>query len=455
MRTLLTLTTLAVLFASCGRGDKGDSADTLRPLPDTLRVATLYSPTGYFIYQEEQMGYDYTLVKDWCEDKHIHMELEVAPALQTALEWLDSGLVDLVAYEVPVTRQYNEFVRHCGPVTVTNQVLVQPRSEKAITDVTQLVGRDVYVEADSKYEQRIRNLDNELGGGINIHTVDRDTLITEDLLEMVAEGQIPLTVVDSDVARLNKTYYPGLDISLSLSFGQKAQWAVAPQNAWLADSIDSWFDAEQPRRIADTVYKIYFERSKLSPGGNVTIDLRKGHISPYDNLFRRYAGQIGWDWRLLASLGYVESRFNPNVTSWAGARGIMQVMPSVARSHGVDPARLVDPETSIRMAVKLIQSLDKTMARYVKDPVERHRFVIAAYNSGGAHIIDAITLARKYGHDPAVWHGNVSEALLLKADPNYYNDPDVRFGYFRGRQTVAFVDQVEEFYHRTQKHIKK
>lgn len=448
---------MAVLtaIAGCGRGDTGGDADTLRPLPDTLRVATLYSPTGYFIYQEEQMGYDYTLVKDWCEDRNIQMELEVAPALQTALAWLDSGLVDLVAYEVPVTKQYNELVRHCGPVTVTNQVLVQPRKDGAITDVTQLIGRDVYVEADSKYEQRIRNLDNELGGGIKIHTVDRDTLITEDLLAMVAQGQIPLTVVDSNVARLNKTYYPGLDISLSLSFGQKAQWAVAPKNAWLADSIDSWFNAEKPRRIADTVYKMYFERSKLAPEANVFIDLRKGRISPYDDLFRRYAAQIGWDWRLLASLGYVESRFNKNATSWVGARGIMQIMPSVARAHGVDPAMLDNPETSIDMAVKLIKSLDKTLSRYIDDPTERLRFIIAAYNSGGAHIIDAITLARKYGHNPQSWHGNVAEALLLKADPNYYNDPDVRFGYFRGRQTVEFVNQVEAFYERAQKHIKK
>lgn len=451
---IMTATVTLLPVAGCGNGTAGDSADTMHAWPDTLRVATLYSPTSYFVYRDEPMGYDYALVSQLAADKKTVLDIETAPSLAEAMAMLDSGLVDLVAYEVPVIGLYTDSVAFCGPVIVTDQVLVQPRGKNAVTDVTQLVGKDVYVEKNSKYQHRMANLNDELGGGINIHPVNRDTLITEDLLQMVADGTIPMTVVDSHIARLNATYYPGLDVGLQLSFGQKAQWAVAKDKSWMADSINAWCGAELPRRRIDTVTKRYFQLAKTIPSAQ-TYDLTKGRISKYDALFRKHAADLGWDWRLLASQGFVESRFDNSVTSWAGAMGIMQVMPSTARANGFEPAQMRDPEMSVKVAVKVLKALDKTFRPYVPDPSERRNFVLAAYNAGGAHILDAIVLAKKHGLNPAVWKGNVENALQLKADPAYFNDPDVKYGYFRGRQTVAYVDQVNAFYARTLKHIKK
>lgn len=145
------------------------------------------------------------------------LDLTVAHSLAEAVALLDSGIVDVIAHEVPVTAEYRSHgIVYCGPRNTTRQVLVQPLSGRKpeITDVTQLVGRDVYVIDKSKYLSRMENLNDELGGGIAIHTVDRDTLIAEDLIEMVSKGEIPLTVVDSDVALVNKTYYPRLDITM-------------------------------------------------------------------------------------------------------------------------------------------------------------------------------------------------------------------------------------------------
>lgn len=121
---------------------------------------------------------------------------------------------------------------------------------------------------------------------------------------------------------------------------------------------------------------------------------------------------------------------------------------STARANGVDPAALTDPETSVRLAARLLNTLDRTMRPYVKDPAERVKFVLASYNAGAAHIIDAIALARKHGYNPAVWDGNVAEALRLKSNPAYYNDEVVRYGYFRGTQTIEYVGAVMRFYHR-------
>lgn len=450
---------LTVLSWGCsGRSSNSDSSDAdtaSHPLPDTLRVATLYSPTSFFIYREQKMGYDYDLVTSLCNDKGMVLQLEVAPSLASAVEMLDSGLVDLIAYEVPVTAQYKQHVMPCGVESITHQVLVQPKAGKGmelITDVTQLVGKDVYVEKGSKYHQRMTHLNDELGGGINIHSIDRDTLITEDLISMVNDGTIPLTVVDSDIARINKTYYNDLDVSLDVSFEQRAAWGVSPSKPWLADSISQWTRQSSPRAAQAALLKRYFEMSKRTPT-LYTFNFSKGRISPFDHLFKQYAKDIGWDWRLLAAQGYAESRFDSTQVSWAGARGVMQIMPATARAYGLTADNMAVNDRSIATATRIIAALDRTLRSRVKDPDERRKFIIAAYNSGLAHILDAIALAEKYGYDPQRWDGHVAQALLLKSKPEYYNDPVCKYGYFSGRQTTGYVREVYEFYQRAKSKI--
>lgn len=450
VRLLYIVAMAAVLLLSgCGKGaGSGESTDSVsHELPETLRIATIYSPLSYFLYRDEAMGYDYALVAEFAKAKGMALEVEVAPSLDGAIEMVNTGKADVVAYQIPVNSEFKARVHHCGPTFETTQVLVQRRgTDSIVTDVTQLPGRDIYVVDSSKYHQRLRHLNEELGGGIRIHTLNRDSIVAEDLIAMVNDGKIPMTVIDSDLARINRTYYPHLDITVALSFPQKARWATAPDHAWLGDSIDTWLSSDKPRERNLALLKTYFEMSKQSPTA-LTYTFHGGRLSPYDGLFRLYASE-GHDWRLLGAICFVESRFDNSVTSWAGARGIMQIMPSTARANGVDPASLTDPETSIRLAARLLKTLDRTMRPYVKDPAERVKFVLASYNAGAAHIIDAIALARKHGYNPAVWEGNVAEALRLKSNPAYYNDEVVRYGYFRGTQTIEYVGAVMRFYHR-------
>lgn len=447
----------AMLAACAGRESAGETAAERHPLPDTLRVATLYSPTSYFLYRDEAMGYDYTLISQFVEDKKIAIDLKVASSLQSMVEMLDSGMVDVLAYEIPVTAEYRKKTIPCGPEILTHQVLVQPRKsdDTFIADETQLVGRDVYVEAESKYDYRMQNLNDELGGGVRIHKINRDTLVAEDLIEMVSAGEIPLTVVDSDIARLNKTYYPDLDVSLALSFSQKSRWAVSASASWLADSINAWIESEKPRRRNLDLLKRYFELAKNGAPLTITIDFSSGKISPYDDMFRTHAKANGIDWRLLAAQGYCESQFRNDLVSWAGARGLMQLMPSAARAYGLTEETITDPDASINAGARIMRDLDKTLARKVADPTERRKFAVAAYNSGIAHILDAIALAEKYGKNPQVWDDNVEAALMMKSNPEYYTDPVCRYGYFRGRQTVEYVQRVMDFYHRASERIKE
>jgi len=187
----------------------------------------------------------------------------------------------------------------------------------------------------------------------------------------------------------------------------------------------------------------------------VKIDLSRGVVSPFDHLFRRYAATIGWDWRLIASQAFKESRFDSTVVSWAGARGIMQIMPRTARAHGLTDEMMTNNDASISTAVKVIAALDKSLASRVPDREERRKFVVAAYNSGLAHILDAIALAAKHGMNPQIWEGNVEQALLLKSKPEYYNDPVCKYGYFHGRQTYDYVHEVFAFYDQVRQKIQQ
>ena len=444
--------TAGAALLSCSQSTDSTRADA-HSLPDTLKVVTLYSPTSYFIYRDEPMGYDYTLVDSLAKQKGMVLDLQVARSLSSAIAMLDSGKVDLIAYDVPITEHYLKYVVPCGPENYTSQVLVQPKvqGQAPITDVTELVGREVYVEKDSKYLRRLNNLNDELGGGIIIHEVDGDTLITEDLIEMVSDGKIPLTVVDSDIARLNRTYYPALDIDLPVSFAQRASWAVAPDKKWLADSINNWFAQASPQETNIELLKQFFEQSKFTP--TVRFDFSKGYISQYDNLFKKYAPNIGWDWRLMAAQAYQESKFKPNARSWVGARGLMQIMPATARGYRTKVSQLNNPETSVKVATQLLDDLDGYLLKHVPNDAERRKFVIAAYNVGIAHVYDAIALAKKYGLNPEVWDDNVSKAILMKMNPKYYNDPVVKYGYCRGTETVDYVKKITNFYEHARREI--
>ncbi|MDE6041419.1 MAG: transglycosylase SLT domain-containing protein [Muribaculaceae bacterium] len=442
----------ALGLAGCGQAS-GSSEATAEGASDTLRVATLYGPTSYFIYRGDPMGYDYSLVDSLARDKGMVLDLKVATSLTQAIAMLDSGTVDLIAAEVPVTGHYKQLVQACGPQITTTQVLVQPKvmGEPKVKDVTDLIGKDVYVESDSKYLRRMNHLNDELGGGITIKEVDADSIITEDLIRMVSDGKIPMTVVDSDIAQLNSTYYPDLDISLQVSYDQRASWAVSLKNTELAAQINDWFKTDQGISANRELLKQYFEQTKYTP--SVKFDFAKGYISQYDDLFRKYAPSVGWDWRLLAAQAYTESRFKPNARSWVGARGLMQIMPSTARGYRTAVSKLNNPETSLSVATRLINDLDSYLVKYVPNDKERLKFVIAAYNVGIAHVYDAIALAKKYGLDPERWDDNVEKAILMKMNPKYYNDPVVKYGYCRGTETVAYVQRINDFYETARREI--
>ena len=443
--TILGISLLFIVFISCKNNKNGD--ESTYSLPDTLKIGTIYSPTTFFTFRGDTLGYEYERILNFTRNNNIKVQFIIFKNLDEMIELLDSGKIDVIAYEVPIINKYKSIVLHCGTENITNQVLVQQKSKDLITDVTQLIGKDVYVTKGSKHEIRLQNLDNELGGGISIHSLPSDSIIPEDLIKLVSDGKIPYTIIDSDIAKLNKTYFKNIDVNLHVSFDQRSSWAVNKNDYALAEYINSWSKQLTNTKESKQILKRYFELSKNEAlSSRPKIDIQNNIISEYDYLFKKYAKEIDWDWKLLAAQAWCESHFDTTAVSWAGARGLMQLMPSTARAYGLEADKITNPELNIKAAVANIKDLNSILSSRITDKQERIKFIIAAYNSGAGHILDAIALAKKYGKDYQKWEDNVSITLQWKANPEYFNDEVCKSGYFRGSQTIAYVNKVEECY---------
>ena len=461
--TGLAALTALVLLAGC-HGERR-KAELPKDLPllkvrGVITAVTLNSSTSYFQYKMQPMGYEYDLIADFARRNGLRLEVKVAESVERSIEMLQAGEADVVAYPVPIDNERKQQLRFCGRERQSSLVVVQRNAagDTVLTDVTQLIGREVYIKQDSRYRDRLENLNRELGGGIHIVEMKADTVSVEDLIGMVARGEIRYTVCEDDVARLNRTYHRNLNVDLAISFRQRAAWAVRTDCPLLATAIDLWAAGAPGNDSYREAAKRYFELSKDELGADeadatsantssrtpTTPKMRPGMISPYDDLFKRYAKSLGWDWRLLASIAYFESRFRPGVVAWSGAKGLMGIMPSTARALGFRYDEMGDPEKNIRAGIECLRRFRNSFPGATEE--ERIKLTLASYNAGVGHINDAQRLAHKYGHDPNVWTGNVAEYIRLKADPKYYTDSVCRFGYLRGRETYRYVDAVLERY---------
>lgn len=168
-------------------------------------------------------------------------------------------------------------------------------------------------------------------------------------------------------------------------------------------------------------------------------------VSQYDKIIKREVRKLGWDWRMMASIVWNESRFNIDAVSSQGARGLMQFMPRTAERFGLEGDEVLNPSLSIEAGVEYLMFLERRFDEIV-DRDERIKFVLAGYNAGPGHVRDAMALAEKYGDNPHVWYGSVEKWLLALQESKYYNDKVCKHGFFRGRHTIRYVQNVFKKY---------
>lgn len=407
-------------------------------------AVTDYNSSNYFIYNGRPMGFQLDLLRYFTQQKGLELEVVPSKSIKDAFNMLNSGAADLIAMNLTVTGNREAEITFTEPWGKTHQVLVQRnlKSNKIasrISDISQLNNRVLYLAGHSAYVQSIEKIQEELG--IHIQVVESDLYEDEDLIKKVALGEIEFTVTDANTALTNQVYYPQLDISVSISDKEDLAWAVRKDSPQLEQELNQWIVKFKRTTEYAVLYHKYFSVEKAAQRKESRYwSVNHDNISVYDPIIKRYARQIGWDWRLLASVIFQESRFKPGVSSNAGAYGLMQIMPSTGEQFKVDVYQ--SPEHNVMAGIRFIKKLDSYFKDSIPNQEERVKFILASYNAGLGHVQDARRLARKNGKDPNVWKNNVDIFLLQKAKPEYYTDKDVKHGYLRGRETYNYVKQV-------------
>lgn len=420
-----------------------------------LIAVTTYGENSYFIYRGEPFGFEYELLTHLADHLGVSLEVHLADGSVPLIDVLNSKRGDLIAAHITVTRKRLQEYDFTDHILTTRQVLVQRKGghgEKPLRNVIDLIGETVVVTAHSHYYERLMNLSEEIGGSIDIQTVSHE-VTEEDLVKKVIDGTIRFTIADETLAMINQLYYPDIDIETPVSFPQRIAWIVRRQSPEMLEYVNSWIAQIRRDGTLQALYRKYYQldrvmEQKISFSQDPE---NKDSISQYDSLIRKYTPLINWDWRLIASLIYQESRFNPNARSWAGAVGLMQIMPGTARMLAMKNRR--DPEENIQGGIRHIKSLIELWTAEIGNEKEMEKFILAAYNAGSGHVEDARRLAIKYGKDPDIWYNNVEEYILKLSNPEYYNDPVVQNGYCRGTEPYNYVRDILERYETYKKHI--
>jgi membrane-bound lytic murein transglycosylase F len=413
-----------------------------------LRMITSYSSGSYFLYKGIQVGFEYELLKAFTKENDLALEVVITGPDESPYDLLNSGRGDIIAANYTITPERKQVVEFTRPYNMVDQVIVvsdelgvKPKS------ISEMEGIPISVRRNSSYFVRLKELQGE-GFPVSINIIPED-MDTETVLFQVADGTHDATVADDNIYDAASKYMNGLIEGPLIAESDTIAWAVRKNAPDLEHKLNRFLykhfrfnEDGVPKRSAflNVLRKKYFE------SGNQIADYfspnyqgeQSGTISPYDNMIKGIADEMGLDWVMLTAIAAQESKFNPTSVSWAGAVGIMQVLP---RFSEISSDSLYIPEVNIREGASI---LDSHLKHYsYLDSTNQWSFALAAYNAGSGHVADARRLAIDHNKDPNEWE-YVSEALLKLMQRKYYQN--ARYGFCRGIETVRYVNEIMNRY---------
>ena len=373
-----------------------------------LKAVTNCEIINYNTEKPTPSGFEYELLSDFCKDNGLELEMIVNENLDSCFMLLDSCKVDVVAVGVGSNKDMKRRFLLTNPILMQRSVLVQrlPKGWNKMSTVNEvenqllrssvdLAGKTIHLPQGSHEVKLLEHLSDQIGD--TIYIVECDSLNSVDLVKAVSSGQIDYTVVEEYVARMASIGLKGLDTKLNVSVEQPLGWAIYNHDgdSSLLHALNGWIDNFEQRNLNRILAKYVNKGNVFAPERHTN-----GHLSPFDDMIKVAAKKIGWDWRLLASLIYQESRFKLDLESEKGAFGLMQLMPVVMERYNIGYDATV--EEQLDAGAQLLHYLENCLDDKVADSVERMKFVLAAYNSGLGHVYDAQRLAAKYGKYPDV-----------------------------------------------------
>ncbi|MCU1721780.1 MULTISPECIES: membrane-bound lytic murein transglycosylase MltF [Pseudomonas] len=406
-----------------------------------LRVVTRNSPATYFQDRNGETGFEYELVKRFADDLGVELQIETADNLDDLFSQLGkpSGPV-LAAAGLVSSEQRKGQARFSHPyLEVTPQVIYRNGKTRP-TNAAGLVGKRILVLKGSSHAEQLAELKKQYPG---LEYEESDQVEVVDLLRMVDEGQIDLTLVDSNELAMNQVYFSNVRVAFDLGDARDQRWAVAAgEDNSLLNEINEFLDKVQKNGTLQRLKDRYYGHVDVLGyvGAYTFAQHLQQRLPRFEKHFRTYAKQEQVDWRLLAAIGYQESMWQPEVTSKTGVRGLMMLTQRTAQAMGV--SNRLDPVQSIRGGAKYFMHVKEQLDDSIKEP-DRTWFALAAYNVGGGHLDDARKLAEREGLNPNKWL-DVKKMLPRLSQKKWYSK--TKYGYARGGEPVHFVANIRRYY---------
>jgi membrane-bound lytic murein transglycosylase F len=440
LRCTSWLPALGILLLLNGCAEEPSTLERIQA-EGTLRVITRNSPATYFQDRNGETGFEYELVKRFADDWGLKLQVEMADNLDELFAKLnqENGPA-LAAAGLTATQSRQGQARFSASyLDVTPQVIYR-NGQRRPTRPEDLINQRILVLKGSSHAEQLRELQLQHP---ELSFEESAAVEVVDLLRMVDEGEIDLTLVDSNELAMNQVYFPNVRVAFDLGDTQRLSWAVAPgEDTSLLDEINTYITRSHENGSLQRLKQRYYGHvDVLGYVGAYTFARHLQQRLPrYERYFRQAGQTHNVDWRLLAAMGYQESLWQPTATSKTGVRGLMMLTLRTAQAMGVSDR--LDPRQSIEGGAKYIVHVKNQLPESIQEP-DRTWFALAAYNVGGGHLEDARKLTEAEGLDPNKWL-DVQKILPRLSQKQWYSK--TRYGYARGGEPVHFVRNIRRYY---------
>jgi membrane-bound lytic murein transglycosylase F len=425
----------AGLLASCS--PQPSALDSIRARNE-LRVVTLNIPTCYYYSAEGTEGLEYRLAENFARELGVHLVMYPVANERAMQAELAAGRADIAAAQITSTREWERVGRASRPYAQVAQLVVYRRDGTRPRGSLQLESAKLAVRAGSPQEQTLLKMKKTVAPTLQwIVTAPN----TADPLGDVDSGEAAYALIDDREFTFAHHLYPNVLLGFTLPEERPVQWIVRRHADDLLDATNRFFThVSTSGRLAKLQLDetgdqrpFEYEESREFQGN---LSDRLPHFQP---MFEAASAQTGIDWRLLAAIGYQESKWNPVAESGNGALGVMMLTSDTAESMGLKDRS--NAAQNISAGARYFASVREKLPDRIPEP-DRTWLTVAAYNVGFGHLEDARILAQTRHKNPDSW-ADVRDQLPLLADERWYSL--VKRGYARGWEPVQFVDRVQRF----------
>ncbi len=402
-----------------------------------LKVGSVYGRSTYYNGPVSQEGFEYELAKGFAEFLDVKLEVYPYYSYSELIEQLDTKRVDLLAANITMTAARKQAYKFGPAYQTLNFELVYQKGKDRPRELDELEG-DLIIIANDLYREPLQTKAIQYANIKWQETADKDI---EELLEMVAKGELDYTISDSNILAVARRRFPNLGIGFSITESLKLGWMLNKDtdDSLRAALLEYFGDLQSSGKLAVLEDK-YFGHVRSFDFVDTRAFMRsvKKTLPKYKEMFVAHAGDI--DWRLLAAMSYQESHWRPKAISPTGVRGMMMLTQATAKDMGI--ARRTDAEQSISGGARYFASLLRRIPARILEP-DREWMALAAYNVGLGHLEDARKITQGLGYNPDLWI-DVKKHLPLLRQKKYYKT--TRYGYARGDEAVNYVENIRRYY---------